>query len=159
MAVPFKFPRRDKSDPHLLNFLFHLFNFFIVNSILVFDTLTILLRFLFLLSHITKLHKFLTELVECNICFETPTARTEIKQCINGHIFCNSCYDEYNELRSRDYISETSDTRHQPRCPVCRTTQIGIRSLIAEKLVEKLTEIVDSQESNNSQDLCLAQIS
>ena len=94
---------------------------------------------------------FLIKLVECNICFQTPTARNIIRQCENGHIVCNSCYNYYNELRSRDLISETEDSRHQPICPSCRTTQTGYRSLIAENIITKLSEIAGSIESSNSQ--------
>ena len=159
MALPFKFLNKDTGDPHLVNLLFLSFKFFIFNLALVIDKLNIFLKFLFLLSHINKLHKFLIELVECNICFEIPTARTKIRQCINGHLICNSCYTEYNNLRSRELISETLESRHQPRCPSCRTTQIGIRSLIAEKLVEKLTENDDFPESDiSNRNVCSSDI-
>ena len=159
MTLPFKFPEKDTGDQHLVTLLFLSFKFFILNLGLVFDKLNILLKFLFLLSHINKLHKFLFELVECNICFEIPTARTKIRQCINGHLICNSCYTEYNNLRSRELISETLESRHQPRCPFCRTTQIGIRSLIAEKLVAKLTENDDFPESDiSNRNVCSSDI-
>ena len=129
MALPFIIPDEHNNNANLVNTFFKLFR-------LIFTLL--------------RLYKFLRELVECNICFEIPTAQTEINQCINGHILCNSCYTEYNNLRSRDIISETSDIRHQPCCPVCRATHFGIRSIIAEKLVAKLTESTDSQESSTS---------
>ena len=151
MAIPFQFPNKNNSDPHLVNLLFQLYKFLTIIFVLLSEELDILFRYLFLLSHINKLYKFLKELVECNICFETQTARTKIRQCVNGHLICNYCYTEYNRLRSRDFLSETLDSRHQPCCPVCRTTDIGIRSVLAEKLVAKLTENEDFQESDISQ--------
>ena len=82
-------------------------------------------------------------LVQCTLCFETPLAQANIYQCINGHIVCNICFEEYNRLRSSDVILESFEDRHQPRCPTCRAKEFGIRSLVAEQILEKVNESVD----------------
>ena len=93
-----------------------------------------------LLEIFLNLIKCLKELVECNICFDIPAAQTVIYQCINGHIVCSNCYTEYNKLRSADLLCESLDIRHQPCCPVCRTSQFGMRSLTAERVVANVNE-------------------
>ena len=61
----------------------------------------------------------LEEALECVICLCLPPS-TPISQCDNGHLFCSNC-------RSR-----------LTKCPICRIRLGMTRSLIAEKMLDKI---------------------
>ena len=61
----------------------------------------------------------LKECLECPVCMDVPKGGP-IYQCRNGHILCKDC---------RDRITV---------CPSCKTTMGRIRSLLAEKILEKV---------------------
>ena len=61
----------------------------------------------------------LSDDLECNVCFNVPDV-TPIYQCKNGHLLCNECHNKLT------------------RCPCCKEQLSGIRSLLAEKLLEKI---------------------
>ena len=57
-------------------------------------------------------------ILECPICLECPESKP-IYQCDKGHIHCNKCHDNIES------------------CPVCRSTFIEIRALVAEQIMER----------------------
>ena len=61
----------------------------------------------------------LTDTLECPICAEVPHS-TPIYQCENGHILCKKCHKRLSN------------------CPLCRKPLGKIRSLVAEKMLEKV---------------------
>ena len=66
--------------------------------------------------------------LECPICLQIPT-EVPIYQCDKGHIHCKDCHPSLKE------------------CPVCRSKQFDIRSLMTEKLILKIPK--DCQFSTN----------
>jgi hypothetical protein len=61
--------------------------------------------------------KFVQDLLECPICFETPRLGP-LHNCCNGHFVCESCWEKITE------------------CPVCRSKKEKFRNLFAEKILE-----------------------
>jgi E3 ubiquitin-protein ligase SIAH1 len=59
------------------------------------------------------------EMVECSVCFHVPES-PPIYQCDNGHILCKACKAQLAE------------------CTTCRQRLGNLRSLVAEKLIEKI---------------------
>ena len=57
-------------------------------------------------------------ILECPICLECPETKP-IYQCDKGHVHCNKCHDNIEH------------------CPVCRSTFIEIRALVAEQILER----------------------
>ncbi|QQP49286.1 E3 ubiquitin-protein ligase [Caligus rogercresseyi] len=65
------------------------------------------------------------ELLECPICLDLPRSGP-LFGCKNGHLICNLCREKMSEKRIQ--------------CPVCRSSDVHCRNLIAEKLMEELLE-------------------
>jgi hypothetical protein len=59
------------------------------------------------------------EMVECPVCMNVPDS-PPIYQCGNGHILCKACKAQLTH------------------CPTCRQPLGNLRSLVAEKLIEKI---------------------
>ena len=57
---------------------------------------------------------------KCSICYENIF--TNIYQCNNGHLTCNSCVQHINH------------------CPVCRSADYKIRNLLLEDILKKLVD-------------------
>ena len=63
--------------------------------------------------------KHLVEFVECNGCNNVPNF-APVYQCNNGHLFCIDCFEELSS------------------CPSCGTKMSNVRSLLAEKILDKI---------------------
>jgi len=61
----------------------------------------------------------LKDLLECPVCLRVPRS-TPIYQCARGHVVCKDCKPNVNT------------------CPICRDVLGNIRSLVSEKVLEKL---------------------
>ena len=66
--------------------------------------------------------------LECPVCLQIPS-EAPIFQCDKGHIHCKNCHPSLKE------------------CPVCRSKQCNVRSLMTEKLIMKIPK--DCQFSDN----------
>lgn len=63
------------------------------------------------------------DLLECPVCLRVPRS-SPIYQCARGHVVCSECRPNVNNL-----------------CPQCRDPLGNIRSLISEKMLEKLPAV------------------